>query len=146
MGKSGEGELEVKTNLISEMSCCVMTFDTVVRQHTQAAPRPARLHGLPRDARRGTRCITECRAGRDRQLSSQDGRSIVDRLRSVEVVDGRNPKSAKVRAKFSLPGRRGDAEVGGRRGWSVQGDRALLVDRVRRRAAGSPGDQPVINR
>ena len=30
------GELEVKTDLISEMSCCVMTFDTVVRQHAQA--------------------------------------------------------------------------------------------------------------
>jgi hypothetical protein len=29
-------ELEVKTDLISEMSCCVMTFDTIVRQNAQA--------------------------------------------------------------------------------------------------------------
>jgi hypothetical protein len=52
---------------------------------------------------------------------------------------GRNPKSAEVGAKFSMPGDRGDVEVIGRRGWSVQGG-----DRVRRRAAGLPGGQPVI--
>jgi hypothetical protein len=36
------------------------------------------------------------------------------------------------------PVERGDVEAGGRRGWSVEDDRALLVNPVRRGAASGP--------
>jgi hypothetical protein len=39
---------------------------------------------------------------------------------------GKKPKSAEVRAKFFTARQRGDVEAGGRRGWRVEDDRALL--------------------
>jgi hypothetical protein len=52
---------------------------------------------------------------------------------------GRKPKSAEMRAKFiTARGERSDVEAGDRRGWSVEDNRALLVDPVRRRTATGP--------
>jgi hypothetical protein len=68
--------------------------------------------------------------------SSQDRHSIVDLLRSAGVVDGQEAEVGGGAGEVvHCPVERGDVESGSRGGWSVEDDRALLVDPIGRRAA-----------